>query len=86
MYQQQYILKLIDKYGLSEAKTVLTAADPSSKLKKDDGAGKDVDTNEYQSMVGSLLYAAMATQPDISQSVRVVSKFNFKPSQAPNSC
>ena len=82
MHQQQYILKLIEKYGLSEAKTVPTPADPSSKLKKDDGASKDVDKNEYQSMVGSLLYAAIATRPDIAQAVGVVSKFNSKPSQA----
>ena len=72
----------IAKYGLSEAKTIPTAADPSSKLTKDDGAGKNVDLNEYQSMDGSLLYAAMATRPDISQAVGVVSKFNSKPSQA----
>ena len=32
-------------------------------------------------MVGSLLYAAMATRPDIAQTVRVVSKFNSKPNQ-----
>ena len=82
MHQQQYILKLIEKYGLSEAKTVPTPADPSSKLKKDDGTSKDVDPNEYQSMVGSLLYAAIATRPDIAQAVGVVSKFNSKPSQA----
>ena len=36
----------------------------------------------YQSMVGSLLYAAVATRPDISQTVWVVSKFSSKPSEA----
>lgn len=34
---------------------------------------------EYQSMVGSLLYTAMATRPDIAQAVLVVSKFYSKP-------
>ena len=33
-------------------------------------------------MVGSLLYAAVATIPDISQAVRVVSKFSSKLSEA----
>ena len=33
-------------------------------------------------MVGSLLYAAMATRPDISHAVGVVSKFNANPSEA----
>ena len=35
----------------------------------------------YQSIVGSLLYVAIATQPDITQAVGVVSKFNSKQSQ-----
>ncbi len=33
-------------------------------------------------MVGSLLYAAMATRPDIAQAVSVVSKFNANPNAA----
>ena len=33
-------------------------------------------------MVGSLLFAAMATRPDIAQTVGVVSKFCSKPSEA----
>lgn len=33
-------------------------------------------------MVGSLLYAAMATRPDIAQAVSVVSKFNTNPNTA----
>lgn len=33
-------------------------------------------------MVGSLLYAAMATPPDIAQAVSVVSKFNANPNAA----
>jgi len=33
-------------------------------------------------MVGSLLYAAMATRPDIAQAVGVVSKFNANPTEA----
>ena len=79
MHQKQYILK---KFGLSEAKPVSTPADLSTKLERDDGVSKDVDYISYQSMVGSLLYAAMATRPDIAQAVRVVSKFNLKPNQA----
>ena len=35
-----------------------------------------------QSMVGSLLYAAIATRPDIAQAVGAVSKFNAKPTEA----
>ena len=47
---------------------------------KDDGSN-NVDPNLYQSMVGSLLYAAIASRPDIAQAVGAVSKFNSKPTQ-----
>ena len=40
-----------------------------------------VNQTEYQSLVGSLLYAAIATRPDIAQAVGVVSKYNSNPSQ-----
>ena len=45
----------------------------------DDGA---VDPIWYQSMVGSLLYVATATRPDIAQAVGEVSKFNARPNEA----
>ena len=51
---------MLDKFGLSQAKTVSTPANLNVKLRKDD-VSKPVDPTLYQSMVGSLLYAAMAT-------------------------
>ena len=36
----------------------------------------------YHSLVGSLLYAAIATRPDIAQAVGAVSKFNSCPTEA----
>ena len=82
LQQKQYILKMLKRFGLAEAKTVSTPADLNVTLVKDDGVSKDVDSTLYQSMVGSLLYAAMATRPDIAQSVGVISKFNSNPSEA----
>ena len=49
---------------------------------KDDGVSKPVDPTNYQSMVGSLLYASIGTRPDIAHAVRVVSKFNSCPTEA----
>ena len=65
LQQKQYILNMLTRFGLAEAKTVSTPAD---------GVSKDVDSMLYQSMVGSQLYASMVTRPDIVQSVVVVSK------------
>ena len=80
--QKQYLLKLLEKYKLSEANTVTTPMDPNVKLVKDDSYSKKVDPIQYQSMVGSLLHAARATRPDIAHAVGLVSKFNSAPTQA----
>ncbi len=69
IHQKQYISEMLEKYGLSQAKTVTTPADISVKLKMEDGVSNAVDPVRYQSMVGSLLYAAIATRPDIAQAV-----------------
>ena len=56
--------------------------DPNVKFVKDNSYSKKVDAAQYQSMVGSLLYAARATRPDIAYAVAIVSKFNAAPTQA----
>ena len=69
------------KFGQTEAKPVSTPADLNVKLQKEDGVSRLVDAILYQSIVGSLLYAAIATRPDIAQAVGVVSKFCASPTQ-----
>jgi hypothetical protein len=81
MHQEQYILQMIKKFRMAEAKPVSTPTDCNVKLRKDDGVSKEVDRTMYQSMVGSLLYAANATRPDIAHAVSVASKFCAQPTQ-----
>jgi hypothetical protein len=61
--------------------TPATPADLNVRLQADDGVSKLVDQVSYQSMVGSVLYAAIATGPDISQAVGVVSKYTSEPTE-----
>ena len=82
MDQRQYIQSLLKRYGLSQAKSATTPADVNVKLVKNDGVSKPVNQVNYQSMVGSLLYASIATRPDIAQAVGTVSKFNSCPTEA----
>ena len=67
IHQKQYILKLLKKFRMEDAKPVSTPADVSVKLTKEDGVSKDGSSTEFQSLIESLLYAAIATRPDISQ-------------------
>ena len=82
LHQKPYIMSMLQKFGLTEAKTVSTPDNLSVKLRKDDETSKLTDTARYQSIVGSLLYTAIATQPNISQAVGAVSKYCSCPSEA----
>ena len=82
LHQKHYIEAILRKYKMDNANPVATPADANVKLKKIDGVSKPVNPSTYQSMVGSLLYAAMATRPDIAQAVSAVSKFNADPNAA----
>ena len=82
LHQRRYIQCMLDKYQMSNAKIVSTPADLNVKLQKDDDVSKTVDPVKYQSLVGSLMYDAICTRPDISQAVGMVSKYNSKPTEA----
>ena len=46
VHQKQYILRLLKRFNMEDAKPVSTPADISVKLTKDDGVSKDVDAAE----------------------------------------
>jgi len=50
-------------------------------LLKDDQGEKQVDQKEYQEIVGSLNYAAIATRPDRSFAVGVLGRFASDPAR-----
>ena len=81
LHQGHYVEKMVEKFAQTEAKPVSTPADLNVKLQKEDGFSKPVDVTSYQSIVGSLLYTAIETRPDIAQAVGVVSKFCANPTQ-----
>ena len=72
LHQNQYIKSMLQKFGLKDTNTVSTPADCDVILVKDDQVSKLADQMDYQSMVGSLLYVALLTHPDIAQAVSTV--------------
>ena len=61
-----YIKKVLLKYGMIDCRPVSIPLDPNSLLRKTDpGTGID-NINEYQSMIGSLMYAVIGTRPDLT--------------------
>ena len=80
--QKQYLINILRKFGLEDAKTVSTPSDPNVKLEKEDGYSNPVDATYYQSLVGSLLYAAMATRSNIAHAAGMLGRYNSAPNEA----
>ena len=77
-----YIEKILLKYGMIDCHPVSIPLDPNSPLRKTAELGTGIDKiNEYQSMIGSLMYAVIGTRPDLAHTVTVLSQFSSSPNQ-----
>ena len=79
--QPAYVDKVVEKFGMKDAKSVATPVDPSAKLVKAEDGEEKVDQGMYQSAVGSLLYLSTGTRPDITFAVSNVAKFCSDPTK-----
>ena len=84
--QESYIDTIINRFELSEAKTIPTPIVPGiSYSTKDAPADKTEATRmakvPYREAIGSLMYAAVATRPDISFAVSTLSQFLENPGE-----
>ena len=79
--QQRYIEVMLEKYGLSDANPVETPLPHKFNVHAHDVdrvvSGDKV--KEYQSMVGSLMYASTTTHPEIAYAVSQLSKVQASP-------
>lgn len=78
--QQKYILDLLDRTHMSDAKAVATPMATSTSLSISDGSALP-DATEYRSIVGSLQYLSL-TRPDISFPVNKLSQFMHCPTDS----
>ena len=80
--QRQYLLNIVKRFGLEDAHPVATPADVSVTLEADDGVSKLVESEQnYQQIIGSLLYASGGTRPDVTFIVGVLARYCGKPNQ-----
>lgn len=85
--QKKYIEEILAKFRMQDCNPVKTPSDPNQKLTKTMSPQSDEEANEmsnvpYQEAVGSILYLAQCTRPDISFAIANVSKFNQNPGRA----
>lgn len=79
--QRRMVDDLITKYGLHDAKIKATPLSPSIKLSKtQSGAELDKTQFGYSELVGSLMYLAVCTRPDIAYPVGALARYMSNPS------
>jgi hypothetical protein len=76
--QKQYILNILERFGLSNCSTVQTPMNPGLVLTKEDSAKTEKEKAEipYLEAVGALQYLALHTRPDIAYAVGYLGRFN----------
>src|SRR5579859_5112858 len=66
---------------MQNSKPASTPLSSSARLTKVTATEVLADQKEYQSMVGSLMYAMLATRPDLAQMIQQISQFSQKPTK-----
>ncbi|KAG5879631.1 hypothetical protein JTB14_011528 [Gonioctena quinquepunctata] len=79
--QELYILKILDKYKMSDCKPSPTPMDCGAKPQAARAEDEKTVKTEYQSKIGSLLYLAAGTRPDIMFAVNALSQFSSNPTK-----
>jgi hypothetical protein len=77
LLQSHYVDKILSRFGFKDCKSSPTPYDPSVILRKNKGIAKD--QLRYSQIIGSLMYLASATRPDISFAVSKLSRFTSNP-------
>lgn len=71
--QKSYIQKVLEQFNMTDCKPVSTPLECGMKLEK--GDQNDMDS-KYRSLVGSIMYLAVCTRPDIAHAASFLSQFN----------
>jgi hypothetical protein len=75
--QSNYVEKILNRFGFIDSKSSQTCYDPSVILRKN--KKEPTDQLKYSQIIGSLMYLASATRPDISFVVSKLSRFMSNP-------
>jgi Reverse transcriptase (RNA-dependent DNA polymerase) len=79
--QERAIVNLLRKFNMQDAKIKTTPISVTTRLSKGDGEEVDKIRVPYVELVGSLLYLASCTRPDIAQAVGALSRHMATPTE-----
>ena len=76
--QEHYVVGLLRRFGMKACKLVDTPMSTGAMKEFEEVDEEIVDCNEYQEMIGCLLFLAARTRPDISAAVDILSRYCSK--------
>jgi len=79
--QSGYNRTILEWYDMQNSKPASTPLATSARLIKATIMDVLTDQREYQSIVGSIMYAMLATRPDLAQSIQQISQFSQNPTK-----
>ena len=82
--QGAFVKTIVGRFNLEDANPVTTPMDPSVRLSKDqcpktDEEKEDMADVPYRELIGSLMYASVATRPDVAHAITALSQFLENP-------
>jgi hypothetical protein len=79
--QQSYLEKALSRLGAADLNAVATPIDTNSQLVKaaDNHEATPAEITRYQSIIGTLQYAANGTRPDIAHAVNQLARYSSNP-------
>ncbi|SGY70301.1 BQ5605_C004g03135 [Microbotryum silenes-dioicae] len=80
--QERYLCDLLDKFRLGNAKPASIPMQPGVVLDFQDSSATPQDRTRYLQAIGSLMYAAVGTRPNIAYVVAYLARFSQQPSPA----
>ena len=79
--QSSYNQTVLERFGMTNSKPANTPLPSGARLTKATISDVLVDQKDYQRMVGSLMYAMLATRPDFAQCIQQISQFSQRPAR-----
>jgi transposase InsO family protein len=81
--QKGYLQKVLHTFGFEEARPAATPMEPGIRLEKETAQPAEPEAvQQYQSAIGSLMYAMTGTRPDVAFAVSTVSQFAQNPNNS----
>lgn len=83
LHQRSYIKRMLERFNMSDSKPKATPLDLNHPLNKEEVLREPIiEGNEYAAAIGSLMYCCVATRPDLSYALSVLSKHTKAPREA----